>query len=272
LTQEEKVWIVGAMDLEQSLQKLGLAAKEASVYLALLQLGQAPVQTIARKAGIVRPTTYVVLEALIRKGVVQKGILGKKTVFIASPPEELDRLIRQQQVHIAEQKEDLERLLPELRALFALAEERPSIRLFEGKEGLKNLQREFIEISPDEVVGISSDDAMTELFPIRSEEFDREIRSIRLKANVWSRHIYVSARGKVHSKESDKSAHRESRYVPPEKLPINCSFSVHGPLLSIVTFRRKIIGVLLEHQDIADSFRAIFEAAWRAAEKYNVSP
>lgn len=257
------------MGLDQNLQKLGLAPKEAAVYLALLELGQAPVQTIARKAGIVRPTTYVVLEALTKKGIVEKGLLGKKTVFIASPPEELERLIRQKERELEEQRRDLENFLPGLRAIQSIAEEHPSIRLFEGKEGLKNLQREFTEISKEDVVGMSSDDAMEQLFPMRSDEFDHEVRSIRVKAGIHSRHIYTSSRGPVHTKEDDAKAMRDSRYIPPEKLPINCSFSVHGPLLSIVTFRKKIIGVLIEHQDIADSFRAIFEAAWEAAEKYN---
>jgi sugar-specific transcriptional regulator TrmB len=257
------------MVLEQDLQRLGLALKEAAVYLALLQLGQAPVQTIARKAGVVRPTTYVVLDSLIRKGIVQKGLVGKKTIFIASPPEELHALIRQEEQRIEDKRHDLQQLLPDLRALYAISEERPSIRLFEGKEGLKNLQREFIEVSREEAVGMSSDDAMEELFPQRSDEFDREIRSIRAKAGIRSRHIYTTSRGPIHTKEDDVKAMRDSRFIPPEKLPINCSFSVHGPLLSIVTFRKKIIGVLMEHQDIADSFKAIFEAAWESAEKYN---
>ncbi len=255
---------------EQDLQKLGLTPKEAAVYVALLQLGQAPVQTVARKAGVVRPTAYVVLESLIRKGIVQKGIFGKKTVFIASAPEELGKLIQQEERSLQEQRRELEQLLPELRALYALVGERPSIRLFEGKEGLKNLQREFIEVSSGDVVGMSSDNAIESLFPARSEEFDREVRSIRVQAGVRSRHLYTSSRGPIHTKESDAKALKESRYIPPEKLPIKVSFAVHGPLFSMVTFRNKIIGVLVEHQDIADSFRAIFEAAWRAAEEYNI--
>jgi len=257
------------MDMQQSLERLGLAEKESAVYLALLQLGQAPVQTIAKRAKIVRPTTYVVLESLIKKGLVRKGLIGKKTVFISSPPEDLEGIIRRRERQAREQRDNLQKLLPELRAIYALSEERPSIRLFEGKEGLKNLQREFIEVSNEPVLGLEADDMIETLFPPESDEYEEDVRGVRVKSGIYSRNIYTSSKGRYRKKEDDIKALRESRYIPPEKLPITASFTVHGPLLSIVSFRKKIIGVLIEHQDIADSFKSVFEAAWEAAAKYN---
>ena len=56
--------------LEQELQKIGLSEKEAKVYLAAMELGQAPVQKIAQKAKVNRATTYVILEGLQKKGVI----------------------------------------------------------------------------------------------------------------------------------------------------------------------------------------------------------
>lgn len=257
------------MDIQHNLEGLGLAKKEAAVYMAVLQLGQASVQTIARKAGIVRPTAYVILDSLIQKGLTKKGLVGKKTVFIASSPEELDILIRNKETEAKEQREKLQQLLPELRALFALSDERPSIRLFEGKEGLKNLQREFVEASNEPMVGMDAEDMMDELFPRHSEEFHKQIRQIRLQAGISSRNIYTSSKGPRVTKKDDAANLLESRFMPPDVLPISASFAVHGSLLSIVSFRNKIIGVLIEHPDIANSFRAIFESTWKIAEKYN---
>jgi len=257
------------MELQNYLEQLGLAEKESAVYLALLQLGQAPVQQIAKKANIVRPTTYVILESLIKKGLAKKGLVGKKTVFVSSPPEDLDNLICDKERQAKEQRERLQHLLPELRALYALSSDQPAIRLFEGKEGLKNLQREFVEISDKPMYGIGSSDVQETLFPRDSSEYGENIRGVRLKAGIKSFHIYTSKKGKIISKEDDLKNNRESRYIPHEKLPMSAEIAVHGPILSIVTFRKKIIGVLIEHSDIADSFRAIFDAAWLESEKYN---
>lgn len=257
------------MELHNYLEQLGLAEKESAVYLALLQLGQAPVQQIAKKAGIVRPTAYVILDSLIHKGLVKKGLIGKKTVFISSPPEDLDNLIRMRERQAKEQRERLQHLLPELKALYALSSDQPAIRLFEGKEGLKNLQREFVEISDEPMYGIGSLDVQETMFPRDSKEYDEDIRGVRIRAGIKSFYLYSSEKGKVISREDDLKNKHESRYIPHEKLPMSAEIGVHGSLLSIVTFRKKIIGVLIEHPDIASSFKAIFDAAWEAAEKYN---
>lgn len=253
-------------NITQTLRLIGLQDKEITVYLSLLRLGQAPAQTIARYANIKRSTAYVVLDQLIEKGLVSKGALGNKTVYIAHPPERLKRVLQVREENLQHQKDELSRVMPNLRTLFSLAEDRPVIRLFEGKEGLINLQQEFIAVSKDEVVGMSPKDSVRIFL---EDELVNEITKVRTDAGVYSRFLYTCEKEKLLTPEMDRKWLRESRWIPPEKLPLKNSFAVHGPLFSIVTFEKKIIGVLIEHQDIADSFRAVFEAAWSKAIKYN---
>jgi len=52
------------------LKHIGLSNNEAKVYLAMLELGPSPVLDIAAKAAINRPTTYVQIELLKKKGLV----------------------------------------------------------------------------------------------------------------------------------------------------------------------------------------------------------
>ncbi|TSC64274.1 MAG: transcriptional regulator TrmB [Parcubacteria group bacterium Gr01-1014_106] len=259
------------MTLDRELTDLGLSPKEAKVYLSLLELGTASAQAIARRAGIVRPTTYVILETLARKGLASRatGPDAKKMIFAAEAPERLEHFLEHQARDIQRRQKDLERILPELHSFQLAGEEKPRVRMFEGKEGLKSLQHEFVGVSKDEMVGMVSEDVMEEIFPLSSDEFDRDIRSVRVRAGVFSRHIYVTSRGPTaRNLEADKRALRERRYLPPELLPISASFAVHGPVLSIVSLRDKIIGVLIEHADIANSFRGIFEFLWKTAEMY----
>lgn len=75
--------------LINGLTKLGLRQKEARIYLALLQLNQASAQSIARKAGLKRPTVYVILSDLMQKGLVLKSLKHRRYMFVAKPPQEL---------------------------------------------------------------------------------------------------------------------------------------------------------------------------------------
>lgn len=258
--------LAASMSLDRELVDLGLSSKEAKVYLALLELGTASAQAIARRAGIVRPTTYVILETLTRKGLASKatGPDAKKMLFVAEAPERLESYIQQQQQQLEIRRQEISRLIPELRSLYLRGEEKPRVRLFEGKEGLRALQQEFISISKDAVIGMAPDDVLYGLFP--PDEYNRDIRSTRLQAGIRSRHISVSAHGQpALAQGGEEALLRETRYLAADILPIKASVAAHGPLLSIVSFRNRIIGVLIEHQDITDSFRALFEYVWRSA-------
>ncbi len=253
------------MSLLRELQELGLAPKEAQVYMALLELGTSSVQAIARRARMVRPTTYVVLEHLARKGLVSKvtGPDAKKILFAAEEPERLTYFLNLQKQLLEDRRSRLERVLPELRSLHLAGEERPRVRLFEGKEGLHILQQEFVNASADSIVSITPEDELYALFP--KEEYHQIIRSVRLRAGIPSRNIYTTTGEPREVLQRDSAFLRESRFIPVSVLPVKASLAVHGPVFSLVSFRSKIIGVLIEHEDIANSFRVLFEVLWRFA-------
>ena len=60
--------------LTEQLLAYGLSEKETHVYLAALSLGAASVARIAQRANEKRPTTYLVLEDLMRKNLVANKI------------------------------------------------------------------------------------------------------------------------------------------------------------------------------------------------------
>ena len=76
------------MNLEKILQNQGLSEKEARVYLILLELHEALPSTISRKSGIKRPTTYVILDQLMKQGLVSHVKRGPNLYYQASNPKQ----------------------------------------------------------------------------------------------------------------------------------------------------------------------------------------
>ncbi|MEK7511852.1 MAG: helix-turn-helix domain-containing protein, partial [Patescibacteria group bacterium] len=90
--------------LIKELQKIGLSDKEAKVYLAVLGLGKASVQTIAAKAGVNRATTYSVLGTLKEKGLCSTFQKVKKTFYVVSSPDYLKEIFEIKKVEIEEKQ------------------------------------------------------------------------------------------------------------------------------------------------------------------------
>src|SRR5436190_1515134 len=83
-----------SIKLRESLVFLGLTDKEASVYVALLGLGRSTASQIARRAGVNRATSYVILDTLIAKGLVTISGKEPKQEYLAESPDKLPELFR----------------------------------------------------------------------------------------------------------------------------------------------------------------------------------
>jgi len=73
------------MESRELLRGLGLSTYEAEVYQALLRLGQAKVQDLARVTSVPRPQIYVALGALREKGMCRE-MRGKVSTYAAVAP------------------------------------------------------------------------------------------------------------------------------------------------------------------------------------------
>ncbi|OGF63511.1 hypothetical protein A2926_02470 [Candidatus Giovannonibacteria bacterium RIFCSPLOWO2_01_FULL_44_40] len=252
------------------LKKIGLSENEARVYLALLELGSETAQEIAKKAGVKRATTYVQLDALMKMGLVtsfEKGLPAgkakKKSYFRAEDPEHLIKIAEREKKVARERESALEEILPGLGKLYLSAGERPRVRFFDGVEGLKTMQAEFLKSGAELVESFSSADDVAKIFPKFGEEYEPQ----KIKRKIQSKVIYTSANGSF-LKEVDMIALRESRYIPPDEFPVSCDISIYKNTVSISVLRGKIFGILVEGEEIAKSMRSFFKLAWEAAEKY----
>jgi HTH-type transcriptional regulator, sugar sensing transcriptional regulator len=126
------------MKLEDALQYLGLTEKEAKVYLALLQMGKGSVPAISLKAEVKKPTTYVILDELRKKGLVTIIPRIKKVLYVAESPRKL--LVEQK-----EKEETISEKMPELLAIYNLQEEKPAVKFYQGKKNVGELYREIME-------------------------------------------------------------------------------------------------------------------------------
>ncbi|TAK88948.1 hypothetical protein EPO04_02450 [Patescibacteria group bacterium] len=252
--------------LISQVEDLGLSNKEARVYVANLMLGPAGVQQIADASGIKRVTTYVILESLVGLGLVSQTSKAKKTLFNAESPENLRRLLDKKEQAIKDQKAQLDELLPQLGSLQSMSKESPSVKFYEGAEGIQTVVRSFIAESKEEgieqIYGISNLDQLYAMFP---EVAESESNPDRVSAGIKSKIIYTSVKGPIMASKDDQKL-RQSRYVDPKKYPINGDMAIVGDRVAMVSLvGSQPIGVVIKSEELARSWVTLFELAWEAA-------
>ena len=255
---------------QKELINLGLTDKESRVYLASLELGEAPVQDVARKAGVNRATTYVMIEQLTSKGLMSSIERGKKRLFVAESPDKLSTRVRLQITELEEKLGGFKRILPDLHALYDTSGERPRVRFFEGEEGVLGLieeQHEFLE-SGIEVRQLVNQDDYIRVFGKHDAHSKQRERSTEL--DIHYRVLFTSA----HPIESTaKSHHRhvvDARRLPSEKFPFHGELVVIKNRTHLIAYHGKVFGVIIESEQIAGFTSCLFDLAWETAEKIHL--
>lgn len=246
--------------LEKELIKLGLSEKEAKVYLASLELGPSPVQKISQKAKVNRATTYVIIEDLKALGLMSTYDEGKKTYFVAEQPERLLMHLKTQEEVIHQRIELLKNRLPELKSIFNAVSDKPKVKYYEGIEGLKAVQEDFVE-------SLKKGDEIYAFFP-----YD-EINKLAFKINIfWQKRaskkivtkvIYSSAEGRQIDYEKNLAKYgNEARYMAYEKFPIKGGVNIYGNKIFMIDYQGKLGGIMIENQTLADVLKIVFKLLW----------
>ncbi len=237
------------------LRSLGLTESETIIYLLSLELGPAPVQDIARKAGVSRMTTYTAIESLTNRGLMSSLQKGKKTLYTAENP---DRLISFVQGKINEIEDTLAQVKGSIHDLkLKQRGEKPAVKLLEGVEGMKTYLEDVIATHPDNTYELYNADTVFKVF---SPEDLKPLRITLSKLKVTGRAIHI---GKLRIPSRPEVDTREVTKIP---LKFGGDLFVYGEKVALSTLDEKIITVIIESKEIADTVRALFEMAWKTTE------
>jgi predicted transcriptional regulator len=126
------------MKIKQLLTTLGLSEAASSIYLTLLKHGISSISDISKQSGIYRPVVYKHLPSLIEHTLVAESMHGKRVMYSAESPTVLE--------HLADNvKNTLEQELPGMLLQFHKQGHRPTIRYFEGREGISHVYETLLQ-------------------------------------------------------------------------------------------------------------------------------
>jgi sugar-specific transcriptional regulator TrmB len=236
---------------KQILKSLGLTDSEITVYLLSLELGPVPVQEIARKAGVSRMTTYTAIESLTTRGLMSSLQKGKKMLYTAENPERLVSFVQNKITEVESTKREIEAALGELQ--LKQRGEKPVVKLLEGMEGLKTYLEDVVATKPDNTCELFNVETLGEVF---GPEELRPLRTTMSKLNVHGRALHFGPLRIPSRKEVD------SRLITHPHKKFGGDIFIYGNKIAFSTLRGKIITVIIESQEIADTVQALFDLAW----------
>jgi sugar-specific transcriptional regulator TrmB len=242
--------------LVKELIEIGLAEKEARVYLASLELGPDTAQNIAVKAQISRPNTYIAIEALTKRGLMSSFKKGKKKMFRSENPEFLRGILQKQIEAYLSKDKYLSSIMPQLLSVCTLSE-MPEIRLLEGGDGLRYAQQEILS-AKGEILNLV---AMDSILYLNSGNELNEFRNSLNERGLRIRTLYTKKKGEGDFCVGDR-CRWEARKISHKAFQFEGELSVYDDKVIAITYGGRSMGVIVKSKEIAGMLRVLFNLSW----------
>ncbi|MFH0828955.1 MAG: helix-turn-helix domain-containing protein [Candidatus Kerfeldbacteria bacterium] len=237
------------MRIEESLSQLDLTPRQAQIYAALLELGEATPLTLSKKTGLKRSTTYLDLETLRRKQLAGLSFHERKTVYVPEPPTQLLRRVHNQERLILE-------MLPHLRAIENRGAAKPVIRYYTD---LKDIERVWVEecYKAKENFYISDYLATLKLFPALEQQTLEHLKRGPLET-VREIHPDTPENRRF---ARNHTKHGRHFHLLPKGTPVDIDIAIWGHSVALYSNPRRYM-LVISDAAIARGFRILFDAAW----------
>lgn len=242
-------------DIQPILQSLGLMDSEIKTYRAAFEHGSGTVIDLAKKTKLSRQAVYVAINALIDRGLLTSSLHGKKRFFAAEHPEKLLAYAQRKNREMQSQIQDLERIVPQLE--LQMGGEKPVVRVYEGKEGLKAFIEDVKSTECKEAVEMADADA---LYNVLSPEDLRAMRTELKRRKLRVRGLYT---GKLGENITNVNRH----ILPLQYSGFKSNIGVFGNKIHLISFEGKMHSILIECEPLAKTLTMLFDLAFKGVKK-----
>lgn len=249
------------------LSKSGLSEKAAKIYAALLESGGAYPSKLAEITKINRSTSYKILTDLSVKGLVSEIMKGKKLYYQIEKPYKLERFAKYNLNRAQDTLEYVKKLIPELEGLYNLIPNKPSVKFFEGIEGVISIYEDHIAVDKKyEMLSFANTAEVINFLP--KKFFEHYLRS-KEKFGILTRAITPDTQtdqnyNQIIYKNVDRKIWPDLRHIPQNIFPYKIELTIYADnRVSLLKLERENpIGVIIEDKIFHDTMRMIFELAW----------
>src|SRR3989338_8521220 len=243
------------------LEQIGLNPEQAKVYLSLVSSGALPARKIALESRVNRSLVYKILKQLVELGLItESAVPGSVSTFTALHPSKLDSLVKRKEEDLKLADHALHEAVSTLGAQFNLMCGKPTVRFYEGLEGIKVLNKDILHTKADIKLIRSPFDNNTEELNAHAKKLLEE----RAQAGIKTK-LIVPIKNSPSSipPEWDQKNLIERRRVPREELLNSAQVIVYGKKTAFTSFDNDcMITTIVEDKGITDTCSMLFDALW----------
>ncbi len=248
-------------ELTAKIAEFGLSPKEAAAYLALLSFGTGTAREVSRASGLNRSTSYVLLEALVKKGLASISQKEQNRFYTAAPPERLVQSLEDDARKATARLGSARTLLPELKSIFVGIGPKPKVTFYDGEQGIESVYEDTLS-SSEKILAYASIENMHAALPHYFPQYYRR----RAEKGIHIRSIHPDTPEAYERTKHDKEEDRDSALVPKEDYNFSPEINIYDNKIVFMSLKEKF-GLIIESEELVSAMKKVFELSWAEAKR-----
>ncbi|MBI4170217.1 MAG: hypothetical protein HY514_00845 [Candidatus Aenigmarchaeota archaeon] len=245
------------------LEKFSISPTAAKVYLALLDLGKASADAIAKRAGTYKANVYDALDRLIEAGMATYITEGRKKLYTPTSPEKLIQVAEESKQKELEKfdelEEDIKKIMPQLSAKYNSVKEKDIFEMYKGKKGYRAMILDVLRENPRYWKGFGN---------LQVQEFFQHDFRKWFKNTKFMLFSTKSEAVLKRLKEARKCTRVKIIWLP-EELYMPVVWTLFGNNLLIIIYEPDIIAFRMKSDSIVKTFSNQFDYLWKKHSEKN---
>jgi len=250
-------------DIGTELETLGLSPNEAKVYLASLKVGASTAQLLAAKATISRPTTYIMIESLVKRGLMSSYFKGKKKYFSAANPNQLVYIVNNLKRDALEKEAAVGKIIDALGKMVDEEKAAMVVRIIDGQDCIQELQRDILDSGASETFELVNIDEVRQWIP---PVYKGDIRE-KLVLKCKTRSLYICSTGKITDRQLPAGSRHEARFLDAKRYPLRGNVVIFADRVAYISFGTKNSAIIIRDGGLAETMKTMFNALWDKGEQ-----
>lgn len=232
--------------------------------MTLLERDALSASKIQRRVNIDRSLVYVVLNELIALRLVTRDDSDKVAQFRANSPAPLQSLV-QEKVNAGELAQNAyDSVLPNLQQAYEIQTGQPGIRYYAGASGLASFYSKLNADQPKEIYLIRS--TYIEQNPEMNQVVEDQIKK-QIELNIKVYVLTPTMDDLLERMTKDVPGQIERRVIDRSVFETGAQVLMYNNIVAHTTYRDPTITTVIEHEDIAATYRAMFNVVWQKTQK-----
>ncbi len=256
------------MDI-RPLEELGLTPGEIKVYTALVRIGETTSGPLVDESEVSVSKVYQILDRLAKKGLASHIVKRKTKYFRAADPDRLLDYLKEKEESLKQQEKSLKELIPQLAGIKGAAITAETAQVYDGLKGIQTARERTLKIMKkgDEmwIIGIARSPYEGSMTP-----YFKHYHKRRYEKGIKCRYLYNEYAKEPMGETSASYPLSEVRYMKGG-LITHAWMEIYADTVTIGINKGKSFSVVIQNQEVADSFKIYARLLWSMEKKVNLS-